>query len=74
MSNDSRQKNIPSSQNIHAEWTKERKKKGLKEIPPINNAAGTSTGNLANSDKSWKSAPDFFKQMIKDKRKNKDNI
>lgn len=62
------QNRIPSSQNLHAEWTKERKKKGLKEIAPINNAAGTSTGNLANDDKSWKSAPDFFKQMIKDKR------
>lgn len=62
------QNRIPSSQNLHAEWTEERKKQGLKEIPPINNAAGTSTGNLANSDKSWKSAPDFFKQMIKAKR------
>ena len=69
MSNDSRKQNIPSSRNLHAEWTEERKKQGLKEIPPINNASGTSTGNLAGSDKSWKSAPDFFKQMIKDKRK-----
>lgn len=68
MSNDSKKQNIPSSQNLHAEWTKERKAQGLKEIPPINNAAGTSTGNLANDDKSWKSAPDFFRQMIRSKQ------
>ena len=68
MRKEQKQDKIPSSQNLHAEWTEERNKQGLKEIPPINNAAGTSTGNLANSDKSWKSAPDFFKQMIKAKR------
>ena len=56
---------ILSSQNLHEEWNEEREKQGLKEMPVINNAAGTSTGNLARMDESWKSAPDFFKQMIK---------
>jgi len=59
---------VLSSQNLHEEWTKERERQGLKEISPINNAMGTSTGNLARMDKSFKSAPDFFKQMIKGKK------
>ena len=65
MSNDSKQNNIPSSRNLHEEWTKERENQGLKKMPAINNASGTSTGNLARMDKSWKSAPDFFRQMIR---------
>lgn len=59
---------IPSSQNLHAEWTEERKKQGLKEIPPIN-PKGTGTSTLARMDDSWNSVPNFFKQLIKDKRK-----
>lgn len=60
---------VVTSATLHEEWTKERESKGLKEIKPINNAAGTSTNNLAGMDKSWKSAPDFFKQMIKGEKK-----
>lgn len=56
---------VINSHNLHKEWTDERKNKGLKEISAINNAAGTSTGNLARMDSSWKNAPDFFIQMIK---------
>lgn len=70
MSNDLKENKILNSQSFHEEWTEERKKQGLNEIPPINNVAGTSTGNLAGSDKSWKSALDFFRQMIKKNRKN----
>ena len=60
---------VPSSQNLYEEWTDEREKEGLKKLPKINNAAGTSTGNLARMDKSWKNAPDFFKQLIKKSHK-----
>lgn len=66
MKSNENQERIPSSQNLHTEWTEERKRQGLKEIPAINpRNAGTST--LARMDKSWKSVPDFFKQMIKDR-------
>lgn len=58
---------ILSSQNLHAELNEEREKKGLGEIPAVNSLKG-STNTLARMDKSWKSAPDFFKQMIKDKK------
>ena len=60
---------IVTSASLHEEWTKERESKGLKEIKPINNAAGTSTNNLASMDKSWKNVPDFFKQMVKGNEK-----
>lgn len=58
---------IPSSQYLHAEWNEERVKKGLKEMPAVNPKGAGSTNTYARMDKSWKSAPDFFKQMIKDK-------
>lgn len=61
---------IINSHKLHKEWSDERKSSGLKEISAINNAAGTSTGNLARMDKSWKSAPDFFKQMILGQNRN----
>lgn len=54
-----------TSQKLHEEWTEERKKQGMKEIPPINNAMGTSTGNLASADKSWKNVPDFFLKLFR---------
>ncbi len=43
---------------------KERREKGLYEIPEINEAAGANTGNLARRDNSFKSVPDFFKKLI----------
>lgn len=58
-----------TSQKLHEEWTEERKRQGMKEIPPINNAMGTSTGNLASADKSWKNAPDFFVKMLQKEKK-----
>ena len=62
------QNGIPSSQNLHAEWNEERAKKGLKEMPAINPKGAGSTNTYARMDKSWKSAPDFFKQMIRRKQ------
>lgn len=56
---------ILSSQNLHAELNEEREKKGLKEIPAVNPKGAGSTNTYARMDDSWKSAPDFFKQMIK---------
>lgn len=56
---------ILSSSNLHAEWNAERAKKGLKEMPAINPKGAGSTNTYCQADKSWKSAPDFFKQMIK---------
>ena len=56
---------ILSSSNLHAEWNEERAKKGLKEMPAINPKGMGSTNTYCRMDKSWKSAPDFFKQMIK---------
>ena len=59
---------ILSSSNLHAEWNAERAKKGLKEMPAINPKGAGSTNTYRQADKSWKSAPDFFKQMIKGKK------
>ena len=59
---------ILSSENLHAEWNEERSKKGLKEMPAINPKGAGSTNTYAQDDKSWKSAPDFFKQMIKGRK------
>ena len=43
---------------------KERREKGLYEIPAHNEAAGANTGKLARMDKSFSSVPDFFRQLI----------
>ncbi len=59
---------ILSSSNLHEEWNEERAKKGLKEMPAINPKGAGSTNTYCQADKSWKSAPDFFKQMIKGKK------
>ena len=59
---------ILSSSNLHEEWNAERAKKGLKEMPAINPKGAGSTNTYCQADKSWKSAPDFFKQMIKGKK------
>lgn len=59
---------ILSSGNLHAEWNEERKEQGLKEMPAINPKGAGSTNTYCQSDKSWKSAPDFFKQMIKGRK------
>ena len=59
------QKKAITSKELQKEWTEERKRQGLEEIPPINNVGQASTGNLARMDKSWKNAADFFLKMIK---------
>lgn len=59
---------ILSSSNLHAEWNEERAKQGLKEMPAINPKGAGSTNTYCQADKSWKSAPDFFKQMIKGRK------
>ena len=59
---------ILSSSNLHAEWNEERAKQGLKEMPAINPKGAGSTNTYARMDDSWKSAPGFFKQMIKGKK------
>ena len=56
---------ILSSSNLHAEWNEERVKQGLKEMPAINPKGAGSTNTYARMDDSWKSAPGFFKQLIK---------
>jgi len=59
---------ILSSSNLHEEWNEERREKGLKEMPAVNPKGAGSTNTYCQADKSWKSAPDFFKQMIKGKK------
>ena len=59
---------ILSSKNLHDEWNEERKKKGMKEMPAVN-PRNSSTNTYCRMDKSWKSAPDFFQQMIKGRKK-----
>ena len=56
---------ILSSSNLHAEWNEERAKQGLKEMPAINPKGAGSTNTYARMDDSWKSAPGFFRQLIK---------
>lgn len=56
---------ILSSSNLHEEWNEERREKGLKEMPAVNPKGAGSTSTYGRMDKSWKSAPDFFRQMIK---------
>lgn len=59
---------ILSSNNLHEEWNQERRKKGLKEMPAVNPKGVGSTNTYCRMDKSWKSAPDFFMQMMKGKK------
>ncbi len=59
---------ILSSSNLHEEWNEERREKGLKEMPAINPKGAGSTNTYCQADKSWKNAPDFFKQMIKGRK------
>ena len=56
---------ILSSSNLHEEWNEERREKGLKEMPAVNPKGAGSTSTYARMDDSWKSAPGFFKQLIK---------
>jgi len=41
-------------------------------MPAVNPGKGGSTSTYARMDKSWKSAPDFFKQMIKKEKEDKE--
>lgn len=59
---------ILSSSNLHEEWNEERREKGLKEMLAINPKGAGSTNTYCQADKSWKNAPDFFKQMIKGRK------
>ena len=58
---------ILSSAELHKDLNEERKKKGLKEMPAVNPKGG-STNTYCQMDRSWKSAPDFFKQMLQKKK------
>jgi len=62
---------ILSSSNLHEEWNEERREKGLKEMPAVNPKGAGSTSTYARMDDSWKSAPGFFKQLIKIKKDDK---
>ena len=61
-------KKIVSSAELQKELNEERKAKGLKEMPAVNPTKGGSTNTYCRMDKSWKSAPDFFKQRIKGRK------
>lgn len=56
------------SSDLHEEMNRERKQHGETELPSINTVQGTSTNTLARRDKSWKSVPDFFIQLIRGRR------
>ena len=47
----------------------ERREQGLYELPELNDAAGVNTGRLARMDNSFKSVPDFFRQLLSKKEK-----
>ena len=58
-----KEKDIITSADLHQEVNAERQKVGLHEIPAINSRSGGNS--YARMDKSFKSAPDFFRQMFK---------
>lgn len=56
-----------TSHELQEELNKERRSQGKQGMPAIN--SGTlSTSTYARMDKSWKSVPDFFKQLIRGRR------
>ena len=59
---------IVTSQSLHEELNEERKQQGRGSLPAINSGQ-TSTNTYARMDKSWRSVPDFFLQLIRGRRK-----
>lgn len=53
-----------NSQTMHRELNEERKRQGKSTMTQING----DTNTYARKDKSWKSSPDFFIQLIKGRR------
>ena len=54
---------IITSEALRQELNAERQKEGLHEMPAINSRSGGNS--YARMDKSFKSAPDFFRRMFK---------
>jgi len=58
---------IITTKDMLRDVNQERREQGLYELPELNDAAGVNTGRLARMDNSFKSAPDFFRQLLKKK-------
>ena len=56
---------IITTKDMLKDVNEERRNAGLYEIPEMNTRVNT--GNLARMDKSFKSVPDFFRQLLKKK-------
>lgn len=60
-------KKIVTSQTLQTELNEERKREGKDSLPAINSGQ-CSTNTYALRDKSWKSVPDFFIQLVRGRR------
>lgn len=58
---------IITTKDMLKDVNEERRNAGLYEIPEMNTRVNT--GNLARMDKSFKSVPDFFRQLLSKKEK-----
>ena len=59
--------NVITTKSMLNDINVEREKKGLHQVPEINNASGANTGTIARKDKSYKSVPDFFIKLFSKK-------
>ncbi len=59
---------VVTSKVLQKKVNNERQRRGLYNVPEINNAAGANTGNLARKDKSFSSVFDFFIQLFSRKK------
>ena len=57
-----------TSSTLREELNEERKAQGKSSLPAINSGS-TSTSTYARMDKSWRSVPDFFIQLVRGRRK-----
>ena len=57
-------KSVMSSLEIHEEMNEKRRQEGKPTLTAING----DTNTYARKDKSWKTTPDFFRQLIKGRR------
>ena len=62
---------IYTSKSLAKELNEERKAKGLYELPEVNCVKGGNTSVYARKEKSFKSAVDFYNQLIKSGKKEK---
>ena len=59
-------KTAVTTEDLRAQMNRERQKEGLHQLPALNSKSG---GNgYARLDKSFKSAPDFYRQLLKKKK------